>query len=358
MYTTLLGPAMAYNAPLSTIGSFAVRPAFGKESPHMDSDSFKGHQSPLEKAFAKAAIELKHVNLAKINDKISDERWDKAHQKINKIKKTLINNLKEVLENQGYSKKQTSTLAKAIKQSFKLHKNDRYSKKYPYALHLVKVAQLVARANGSLEALEAAFLHDTVDDHGTKINFKSIEKTYGKTVAKVVEACSYDALKDVPTQYYENIPKDKKELKDEAWFWKQLATLKHMEESAEDPAIRQPFLLVKMADTAHGLEASWKQIQKEGETHWNIFRIGKEGQLWKNWIRIGVYKHSVSPHNPILEKINRDFKNSMKHSNTSETAINNFYFDMLSKYGNKEAFTKLFNKERTLIPLSKLDKVA
>lgn len=56
----------------------------------------------------------------------------------------------------------------------------------PYWHHLEEVAQIVKDAGGSVEMICAAWLHDTVEDCGTKV--EQLRATFGDDVAEMVEA--------------------------------------------------------------------------------------------------------------------------------------------------------------------------
>lgn len=54
----------------------------------------------------------------------------------------------------------------------------------PYWHHLVTVATLVARVGGTPEMLQAALLHDTLED--TSVSFAELQEQFGATVAEYV----------------------------------------------------------------------------------------------------------------------------------------------------------------------------
>lgn len=75
----------------------------------------------------------------------------------------------------------------------KAHENHTESDKYktPYIFHLQRVSAMVALSGGSEEEIASAWLHDTIEDTGTKL--EDIEREFGADIAGIV-----NGLTDLP----------------------------------------------------------------------------------------------------------------------------------------------------------------
>lgn len=73
------------------------------------------------------------------------------------------------------------------------HKNHTESDKYktPYIFHLQRVSAMVALSGGSEEEIASSWLHDTIEDTGTKL--EDIERDFGSQIAGIV-----NGLTDLP----------------------------------------------------------------------------------------------------------------------------------------------------------------
>jgi (p)ppGpp synthase/HD superfamily hydrolase len=65
------------------------------------------------------------------------------------------------------------------------HGNQKYGQ-HPYSHHLSDVAHLVEEAGGSDEQIQAAWLHDVLED--TSASYESVREAFGKNVAEMVYA--------------------------------------------------------------------------------------------------------------------------------------------------------------------------
>src|SRR4051812_21701180 len=59
---------------------------------------------------------------------------------------------------------------------------------FPYVVHPIRVAEVLARFKCSDEAIIAGFLHDTVEDAG--VTYEQLTETFGDRVAELVEKAS------------------------------------------------------------------------------------------------------------------------------------------------------------------------
>lgn len=60
----------------------------------------------------------------------------------------------------------------------------------PVILHSILVGLSLAKFNYPIYVIQARFLHDTIED--SKTDIESIRKEFGKKVAAIVSACTYD----------------------------------------------------------------------------------------------------------------------------------------------------------------------
>jgi hypothetical protein len=66
-----------------------------------------------------------------------------------------------------------STLAKAFELAYEIHKDDfRWDKKTPYIFHPIRICFKMKTDSEKIVAL----LHDTIEDHGDKLNFSMLEE--------------------------------------------------------------------------------------------------------------------------------------------------------------------------------------
>jgi len=70
-----------------------------------------------------------------------------------------------------------------VRYAIQCHGNQKYGS-MPYIYHLHKVAQLVKKWGGSAEQIQAAYLHDTVEDTDTTLG--DIQHNFGSGVAQLV----------------------------------------------------------------------------------------------------------------------------------------------------------------------------
>ena len=73
---------------------------------------------------------------------------------------------------------------KAFELADRAHDGQKRASGEPYITHPLAVATIVAQMHLDVETIQAALLHDTVED--TFINEKDIEKNFGPTVQKIV----------------------------------------------------------------------------------------------------------------------------------------------------------------------------
>lgn len=80
---------------------------------------------------------------------------------------------------------ETSLFDKAAKFAIDAHHNtERRGKGYPYIIHPMEAAAIVATMTNDQELLAAAILHDTVED--TDVTIEEIRERFGDRVAMLV----------------------------------------------------------------------------------------------------------------------------------------------------------------------------
>ena len=80
----------------------------------------------------------------------------------------------------------TTFFDKAVKFATEAHSGtERRGKAYPYILHPMEAASIVATITNDQEMLAAAILHDTVED--TDVTIEQIREQFGERVAKLVQ---------------------------------------------------------------------------------------------------------------------------------------------------------------------------
>ncbi len=128
----------------------------------------------------------------------------------------------------------------------------------PYVTHLLSVAALVGESGGSEEEMQAALLHDTVEDGGGAPVLDEIRQRFGKGVAEIVDACTDD------DSGAEKAP----------WLERKR---RHLEHLAKSPLC---VLRVACADKLHNAGAIARDFRDQGPAVFQRFRGDREGTLW------------------------------------------------------------------------------
>ena len=81
---------------------------------------------------------------------------------------------------------ETTFFDKAVKFAVEAHQGtERRGKGYPYIIHPMEAAAIVATISNDQELLAAAVLHDTVED--TDVTIEQIREQFGDRVAELVQ---------------------------------------------------------------------------------------------------------------------------------------------------------------------------
>ena len=112
---------------------------------------------------------------------------------------------------------ETSLFDKAVKFATEAHSGtERRGKGYPYIIHPMEAAAIVATITNDQEMLAAAILHDTVED--TDVTIEQIREMFGDRVAALVQhetapmdrSLTWRERKTIQVQQLESAPYDSK----------------------------------------------------------------------------------------------------------------------------------------------------
>jgi len=208
--------------------------------------------------------------------------------------------------------KPSSKFYKAFEMACEGHKGHvRKGSNIPYIGHLLGVASAVIEAGGTENQTIAAFLHDMVEDTSTSV--KQIDKKFGKTVAKIVDACT-DATK--AEKDAEKKAQEDKNKADEWWARKSKYLEKLKKKTMKDPSV-----LVALADKTYNAENTAADLRgknsKDRKKVWSKFNVGEK--LQRKWYR-GLLK--AFKKNKTYDKFSQPLFNRFEAA-VSEIFLNN-----------------------------------
>lgn len=125
----------------------------------------------------------------------------------------------------------------------------------PYLAHLMSVSSLVIEYGGDEDQAIAGLLHDSIEDVG--VTDDEIAGRFGDRVAGIVRACT-DA---------DTVPKP-------PWLERKRAYIAHLVE-ADTYA-----LLVSLADKVHNATSIAEDVERAGDSYFEVFKGGVEGTRW------------------------------------------------------------------------------
>lgn len=109
----------------------------------------------------------------------------------------------------------TTLFDKAAQFAIEAHRGgERKGKGFPYIIHLMEAAAIVATVTSNPEMLAAAILHDTVED--TDVTIEQIEEQFGPRVAHLVnvetaqKGASWRARREVQIERFRKADRDSK----------------------------------------------------------------------------------------------------------------------------------------------------
>ena len=133
---------------------------------------------------------------------------------------------------------------------------ERRGKGFPYIIHPMEAAVIVATVTNDPEMLAAAILHDTVEDTDTTI--EQIEQLFGPRVARLVN----NETSALPKSY--------------PWHMRRQAQIDQLRQADRDSKI------VALGDKLSNLRAIASDYRLEGDTLWSRFKApgGKKDIGW------------------------------------------------------------------------------
>ena len=181
----------------------------------------------------------------------------------------------------------TDLFDRAAKFAIDAHRGaERKGKGYPYILHPMEAAGIVASISNDPELLAAAILHDTVED--TDVTLEQIRQEFGDRVVTLV----YNETSHLP----HNAP----------WRDRKKAQADHIATAPRDSKI------VAIADKLSNLRTIVTDYRQIGDALWQRFRApkGKEDILWYYTILADALKElaGTQPYEEylkLLEEISR-----------------------------------------------------
>lgn len=150
----------------------------------------------------------------------------------------------------------TSLFDKAVKFATEAHSGtERRGKGYPYIIHPMEAASIVATITNDPEMLVAALLHDTVED--TDVTLEQIRELFGERVAILVKN--------------ETAP-----LLDEPWHSKKEAQLAQLAAAPYDSKV------VALGDKLSNMRGIALDYRQKGDKIWSLFHApnGKKDVEW------------------------------------------------------------------------------
>lgn len=155
----------------------------------------------------------------------------------------------------------SSLLDKAILFAVKAHCNtERRGKGYPYIIHPLEAAEIVASISPDQELLAAAVLHDTVED--TDVTIDEIRAKFGERIANIVA----DESEKREANYDEVA----------SWRARKEAAINHLRHASRDSKI------VALGDKLSNIRAIARDYQDLGDKLWERFHApnGKADHEW------------------------------------------------------------------------------
>jgi myo-inositol-1(or 4)-monophosphatase len=152
---------------------------------------------------------------------------------------------------------ETTFFDKAVKFAIEAHQGtERRGKGYPYIIHPMEAASIVATITNDQEMLAAAVLHDTVED--TDVTIEQIREQFGDRVAELVQ--------------HETAPLDDSL----SWREKKSAQIKQLVDAPYDCKV------VALGDKLSNMRVIAWDYRKMGDEVWKLFHApnGKTDVEW------------------------------------------------------------------------------
>ncbi len=144
----------------------------------------------------------------------------------------------------------TSLLDRAIIFAVHAHAGtERRGKGFPYIVHPMEAAEIVATITSDQELLSAAVLHDVVED--TPVTVEDIRSEFGDRIADLV-ASESDNFEDGVSE-------------EDSWHTRKKAAIERLAHATRDAKI------VALGDKLSNMRAIARDYALKGEEFWNIF---------------------------------------------------------------------------------------
>lgn len=146
----------------------------------------------------------------------------------------------------------TDLLDRAIVFAVQAHAGtERRGKGFPYIVHPMEAAEIVATMTADQELLAAAMLHDTVED--TDVTVERLRAEFGERVAALVEAESDKFVEGVSEA--------------DSWHARKQAAIDRLARAPRDAK------MVALGDKLSNMRAIARDYAVQGDALWNIFHV-------------------------------------------------------------------------------------
>ena len=151
----------------------------------------------------------------------------------------------------------TTLFDKAVLFAVRAHAGtERRGKGFPYIIHPMEAAEIVATITPDPELLAAAILHDTVED--TSVTVEDIRREFGDRIASLVAAESDIELAG--------------QSEEESWHARKQAATDRLAAASHDAKI------VAMGDKLSNMRAISRDYAVIGDKLWNIFHVKEKSE--------------------------------------------------------------------------------
>ena len=145
----------------------------------------------------------------------------------------------------------------------------------PYVAHLLGVVSIVLEHGGSEDTAIAALLHDALEDQAHKMSEGEIRARFGEAVERMVVECS------------DGTPEEQQDRSHDRWFARKKKYIADIAGKSEGA------LMVSMADKLHNVRSMLEDYRAQGESLWERFTTGREGNLWYYGAMVDAYEKRV-----------------------------------------------------------------
>ena len=144
----------------------------------------------------------------------------------------------------------TSLFDRAVLFAVKAHAGtERRGKGFPYIIHPMEAAEIVATMTSDQELLAAAVLHDVVED--TDVNVEDLRREFGPRIAGLV-ASESDVFEEGVSE-------------EDSWHSRKRAAIDRLARASHDSKI------VALGDKLSNMRAIARDYAIQGDSFWNLF---------------------------------------------------------------------------------------